>query len=451
MEDWRDVGVAEREARLARVAARRSRARLRARCAAAAAPDARCARRRRSIVSCGRSITRSSTGAASRWCCARCSTSYDAAQRGEAAPVPERRRPFREYVEWLGTRDLSASDAFWRERLAGITARDADSGGARGAGARASWRRETRSVASSAEVVARCATLARDARRDAEHDRAGRVGARAEPLQRRARRRVRRDARRPSRHGRRCGRRCSACSSTRCRCASRCADDAPVGEWLRDVRAAWTALREHEHTPLSRVQRAARCRRGSRCSRASLMFESYELEASLQRAGRRVDAARIPAARAERLPAHARRVRRRGDAAPARVRSHALRGRRRRTHARSSRRRRSRRSPPIRRRAVGRRCRSCRRRSAIACCTSGPVSACGTRAVPRSWSGWRRRWRARRMRWRWRTSAARSRTPSSTRRDVARARAARARRAARSRSSACVRSGRSSWSSRWWR
>ena len=29
---------------------------------------------------------------------------YDAAQRGEGAPVPERRRPFREYVEWLGTR-----------------------------------------------------------------------------------------------------------------------------------------------------------------------------------------------------------------------------------------------------------------------------------------------------------------------------------------------------------
>ena len=47
---------------------------------------------------------------------------YDAAQRGEGAPVPERRRPFREYVEWLGTRDASASDAFWRERLAGITA-----------------------------------------------------------------------------------------------------------------------------------------------------------------------------------------------------------------------------------------------------------------------------------------------------------------------------------------
>jgi hypothetical protein len=41
-------------------------------------------------------------------------------QRGDAAPVPERRRPFREYVEWLGTRQSSAADAFWRERLAGF-------------------------------------------------------------------------------------------------------------------------------------------------------------------------------------------------------------------------------------------------------------------------------------------------------------------------------------------
>ena len=59
----------------------------------------------------------------------------------------------------------------------------------------------------------------------------------------------------------------------------------PVGEWLRDVRAAFSALREHEHTPLARVHACSAVPAGQPLFDSLVMFESYELDASLRAQG----------------------------------------------------------------------------------------------------------------------------------------------------------------------
>ncbi|HYG64822.1 MAG TPA: amino acid adenylation domain-containing protein, partial [Thermoanaerobaculia bacterium] len=48
-------------------------------------------------------------------------SSYAAALRGEALALP-RTRPFRDYIEWLLRQDSAASEAYWRQALAGFTA-----------------------------------------------------------------------------------------------------------------------------------------------------------------------------------------------------------------------------------------------------------------------------------------------------------------------------------------
>ncbi|NNL67848.1 MAG: AMP-binding protein, partial [Myxococcales bacterium] len=44
---------------------------------------------------------------------------YDAARAGQGVELPAR-PPYREFVEWVGARDVAASEPFWRERLAGF-------------------------------------------------------------------------------------------------------------------------------------------------------------------------------------------------------------------------------------------------------------------------------------------------------------------------------------------
>ena len=44
---------------------------------------------------------------------------YDALRRGQAPALPPR-RPFRDYIAWLATRTPAASEAYWRQALAGI-------------------------------------------------------------------------------------------------------------------------------------------------------------------------------------------------------------------------------------------------------------------------------------------------------------------------------------------
>ncbi|XXY54892.1 amino acid adenylation domain-containing protein [Sorangium sp. So ce269] len=45
---------------------------------------------------------------------------YEALVRGEALDLPPA-RPYRDYIDWIGRRDLSAAEAFWRSALKGFT------------------------------------------------------------------------------------------------------------------------------------------------------------------------------------------------------------------------------------------------------------------------------------------------------------------------------------------
>src|SRR5205085_1904427 len=58
-----------------------------------------------------------------------------------------------------------------------------------------------------------------------------------------------------------------------------------VAEWLRTVRQAWTSLREHEQTPLTRVHHATRVPAGEPLFDSLVMFETYELDAALRGLG----------------------------------------------------------------------------------------------------------------------------------------------------------------------
>ena len=208
---------------------------------------------------------------------------YDALQRGEGVPAAEPRRAFRDFVEWLDARDHAASDEFWRATLAGI------SNATPIPVARAVPTREPvvqgdveqelepavtsalRTLAESTDVTLNTVIQAAwglvIARYSGESDvvfgvaRAGRRGSvpgaesmlglfiNTLPLRVRVR------------------------------------DEQLVTEWLRDVRSAWNALREHEQTPLARVHACSAVPAGQPLFDSMVMFESYELEASLQSLG----------------------------------------------------------------------------------------------------------------------------------------------------------------------
>lgn len=61
--------------------------------------------------------------------------------------------------------------------------------------------------------------------------------------------------------------------------------DAPVGAWLRALRARWVELRPVELAPLARVQRWAGLEPGVPLFESLVVFEGYELEAALQARG----------------------------------------------------------------------------------------------------------------------------------------------------------------------
>ncbi|MEO8562663.1 MAG: condensation domain-containing protein, partial [bacterium] len=211
---------------------------------------------------------------------------YDAARRGDRAPATELRRPFREYVQWLEGRDhsaSSASDEFWRRTLAGIStatpipvaravpARESVVQGDRerrldGATTdalrvlaeahgvtlntivQAAWALVLSRYSGESDVVF---GVARAGRRDTVSNADTMLGLFINTLPLRV----------------------------------AVPDEQPVGDWLRAVRAAWNALRDHEHTPLSRVHACSAVPAGQPLFDSMVMFESYELESSLQALG----------------------------------------------------------------------------------------------------------------------------------------------------------------------
>jgi amino acid adenylation domain-containing protein/non-ribosomal peptide synthase protein (TIGR01720 family) len=62
-------------------------------------------------------------------------------------------------------------------------------------------------------------------------------------------------------------------------------EDTTVFEWLAKLRAAQTALREHEHTPLSRIQSWSDVPRGTPLFDTLVVFENDQLETVLQQQG----------------------------------------------------------------------------------------------------------------------------------------------------------------------
>ena len=62
-------------------------------------------------------------------------------------------------------------------------------------------------------------------------------------------------------------------------------EDSTVFEWLAKLRAAQTALREHEHTPLARIQAWSDVPRGTPLFDTLVVFENEQLEAALQHQG----------------------------------------------------------------------------------------------------------------------------------------------------------------------
>src|SRR5262245_26930963 len=62
-------------------------------------------------------------------------------------------------------------------------------------------------------------------------------------------------------------------------------EDSTVFEWLAKLRAAQTALREHEHTPLSRIQAWSDVPRGTPLFDTLVVFENEQLESVLQQQG----------------------------------------------------------------------------------------------------------------------------------------------------------------------
>lgn len=60
----------------------------------------------------------------------------------------------------------------------------------------------------------------------------------------------------------------------------------PVREWLKGIRAVWEGMRDHEHTPLARIQKCSALPAGTPLFESILMFETYQLDDLLRQTRR---------------------------------------------------------------------------------------------------------------------------------------------------------------------
>ncbi len=209
------------------------------------------------------------------------SAAYDALARG-AAPSFESRRPYRDYIVWLRSRDLAAAERAWRAELAGATAaaplplaRAAADEGRAGETLTSELRlpeSETRALEAFARdhnltlntvvlgawglLVGACASTddvlvgSSVSGRPADLDGAGRmVGLFINSL------------------------------------PARLTIDAarPVADWLRDVQARQAVLREHDATPLVAIQKWLGLPAGASLFDSLLVFVNYPADAAIAR------------------------------------------------------------------------------------------------------------------------------------------------------------------------
>jgi amino acid adenylation domain-containing protein len=210
---------------------------------------------------------------------------HDALVQGERLELPAP-RPFRLYIDWLQTLDWSRSETYWRERFRGFTGATAlpvqqtseiaDSNRARGelgwrlpAAMAAKLRATARRHDVTLNTIVQAAWAVVLSRYAGEEDVVfGAVRAcRRVPVEgaesivglfiNTAPMRVRVDA------------------------------QAGIGDWLRGLRKDWIALREHEHTPLPKIQQWSGAGAGSRLFETIVNFQEPSWDAALNRLGGR--------------------------------------------------------------------------------------------------------------------------------------------------------------------
>ncbi|HEX5736738.1 MAG TPA: amino acid adenylation domain-containing protein [Blastocatellia bacterium] len=214
---------------------------------------------------------------------------YNALGKSRTLALP-RSRPYRDYIEWLGDQDLSASEIYWREALRGFTSptllaidREADGAGPEGAAFAASRYKE-QEITLAASVTSRLRRLAEES------------GITLNTLVQGAWALI------LSRYS---GEEEVVFGATRrCRRSSLADADSIVGlfintlpmkvtvsgarrllPWLKEIRAQHVALRKVEHTPLIKIQEWSEVPNGRPLFDSILIFEGYELNSFLQSLG----------------------------------------------------------------------------------------------------------------------------------------------------------------------
>jgi hypothetical protein len=61
----------------------------------------------------------------------------------------------------------------------------------------------------------------------------------------------------------------------------------PLLSWLKELRAAWIALRDYEHTPLVKIQGWSDIPSGTSLFNSIVVFENYQLDSKLRSQGGR--------------------------------------------------------------------------------------------------------------------------------------------------------------------
>jgi amino acid adenylation domain-containing protein/non-ribosomal peptide synthase protein (TIGR01720 family) len=209
--------------------------------------------------------------------------SYEAARDGRALPVLPERGDFAEFAAWVARRDVAASDAFWRAMVGevssptaipvlravapGVAAEQGDAERWVDAAAVTSLRALAERAGVTLNTVVQAAWALVLARYSGEaHVTFG----------------VTRAGRRDTVPG---ADEMLGLFITTVPMRVAVPDDATVVEWLRAVRAQWTALAPHEHTPLARIQSLSGVGAGRPLFESIVMFEQYELDARMRAEG----------------------------------------------------------------------------------------------------------------------------------------------------------------------
>jgi amino acid adenylation domain-containing protein len=204
---------------------------------------------------------------------------YDALCRGEALVLPDP-QPFRDYVEWIRSQDLSAGTEFWKGKLKGFTAptpllvdRSADPNKQDSFGeadlqlpleTSGRLRAFARSEGLTLNTLIQGAWALLLSRYSGEEDVV--FGAT-------------KTTRRSTVPG---AESIVGLFLATIPVRSRVAPDRPVRDWLKELRAEWVSLRDYEHTPLVAIRKASDVAGGAPLFETLVVFENQRLDNALR-------------------------------------------------------------------------------------------------------------------------------------------------------------------------